>query len=179
LWRLLGLFKPACTAIKNKFIVRRTGSSTAPPPCSQVRLVDPARFFNATVKVGGNLRGLPKVRVSSHARRRGSTGGRLGWGDLISAYGAAHTAWAQARERLRAGHEMYETLRSLGMSEDGARRAADLDRLLDEATAARQTLRRGLKAIQDNVDLIRALNLYAAAEGFFPDRGWPDEAAND
>ena len=36
-----------------------------------------------------------------------------------------------------------------------------------------------VQAIQDNVDLIRALNLYAAAEGFFPEQDWPDEAAND
>ncbi|MET0295571.1 MAG: hypothetical protein ABW042_11215 [Phenylobacterium sp.] len=103
----------------------------------------------------------------------------MGWGDLISAYGAAHAAWAEARERLRAAFAMFETLRSLGMSEDGARRAADLDRLLENATEAREMLGLELRAIQNNVDLIRALNLYAAAEGLFPDTGWRDEAAND
>jgi hypothetical protein len=119
------------------------------------------------------------VRVASHARRRGTTGGRLGWGELISAYGAAHTAWVQARTRLREAHDLFETLRGLGMSEEGARRAADLDQRLADALGAREALRAGLKDIQDNVQLVRALNLYAAAEGYFPDRDLPDEAAND
>jgi len=88
-------------------------------------------------------------------------------------------AWAQARMRLREAHALFETLRSLGMSDDGARRAADLDARLADALDAREALQFGLREIQGNVELVRALNLYAAAEGYFPDRGLPDEAAND
>ncbi|HEX2558944.1 hypothetical protein [Phenylobacterium sp.] len=55
------------------------------------------------------------------------------------------------------------------MSEDGARRAADLDRLLSDTLRARARLQATLREIQANVELVRALNLVAAAEGVSPD----------
>lgn len=89
----------------------------------------------------------------------------MGWGDLIGAYGAAHAAYSQARARLAEANALFETLRGLGMSDEGARRAADLDRLLAESLAAREAFQRALSDIKANVELIRALNLVAVAEG--------------
>ncbi|MFC3077957.1 hypothetical protein ACFODL_07655 [Phenylobacterium terrae] len=65
------------------------------------------------------------------------------------------------------------------MSEDGARRSADLDRLLTETLRARARLQAALKDIQANVELVRALNLVAAAEGVTPDDLQPFVADND
>lgn len=89
----------------------------------------------------------------------------MGWGDLIGAYGAAHAAYRRSRGKLADANKLFETLCGLGMSEDGARRAADLDRLLSETLRSRARLRAALKEIQSNVELVRALNLVAAAEG--------------
>lgn len=65
------------------------------------------------------------------------------------------------------------------MSEDGARRAADLDRLLADTLRARGRLQAALKEIQANVELVRALNLVAAAEGVSPDDFQSFVADND
>jgi transposase len=96
-------------------------------------------------------------------------GDGLGWGDLIGAYGAAHAAYRRARANLAEANRLFETLRSLGMSEDGARRAADLDRLLANTMRARSRLQAALKEVQSNIELVRALNLVAAAEGVTPE----------
>lgn len=93
----------------------------------------------------------------------------LGWGDLIGAYSAAHAAYRRSRSTLAEANGLFETLRGLEMSEPGARRAADLDRLLDETLRARTRLQAALKEIQSNVELVRALNLVAAAEGMTAD----------
>lgn len=103
----------------------------------------------------------------------------MGWGDLIGAYGVAHAAYRRSRARLADANKLFETLRALGMSEDGARRAADLDRLLSETLRARGRLQAALKDIQSNVELVRALNLVAAAEGVRPDDLRPFVADND
>jgi hypothetical protein len=92
----------------------------------------------------------------------------LGWGDLIGAYGAAHAAYRRSRTTLAEANRLFETLRGLEMSQSGARRAADLDRLLDETLRARARLQAALKEIQSNAELVRALNLVAAAEGVTP-----------
>lgn len=84
---------------------------------------------------------------------------------MIGAYGASHAAYRRSRAKLADANKMFETLRGLGMSEDGARRAADLDRLLTETLRARARLHAALKDIQSNVELVRALNLVAVAEG--------------
>ncbi|HEY9218127.1 MAG TPA: hypothetical protein VIO94_08765 [Phenylobacterium sp.] len=87
---------------------------------------------------------------------------------MIGAYGAAHAACSSARERLAAANQLFETLCGLGMSQEGARRAADLDRLLGEYAEKRAAMDNALGDIQHNVELVRALNLFAAAEGVHP-----------
>lgn len=103
----------------------------------------------------------------------------MGWGDLIGAYGAAHAAYRRARGGLAEANRLFETLRGLGMSEDGARRAADLDRLLSETLRTRARLQSALKEIQSNVELVRALNMVAAAEGVTPEDLQPFVPDND
>ncbi|MDX9998036.1 MAG: hypothetical protein RBS50_08750 [Phenylobacterium sp.] len=93
----------------------------------------------------------------------------MGWGDLIGAYGAAHAAYRRSRRALADADRLFQTLRGLGMSQEGARRAADLDRLLAETLRMRARLRAALREIQANVDLVRALNLVAAAQGVTPE----------
>lgn len=135
-------------------------------------------FFRAVVTLGWNFGAPPTVRkpLMPLAWRVGDV---LGWGDLIGAYGAAHAAYRRSRGALADANRLFETLRELGMSEQGGRRAADLDRLLGETLRARARLQAALREIQSNVELVRALNLVAAAEGISPDHLQPFVPDND